>query len=148
MQDTKPNGYLLSSHNVETIEKSTSFICNSITKQRIKNTASLSSLLNKVLLQQTYIVEESTEGKLLQIIAIELVDKGIIIPVDKRETEIEYLNSLINFRLPESTFFRCKSLTERNLSVLENKSDDKVIFFLYHMILELEFRVHVTALVY
>ena len=122
------NHYYFSSFNVNITEESRELIYNSITNRQVQNSSLFSNLLDKILDQGLENIEDGTGGKLLQLIVAELIHKGIIVPIEEKPREIEYLNSLVNFIPIKNTFFRCKSLTEGKLSLLDNRNDSRIIF--------------------
>ncbi len=119
--------YIFSSYN-RTQEKGTLY-SNYVTKKNVKRSAVFDKFLKELLSQQLDKIESSVEGKLKQIITAELLYRGIIIPVEEKERELEYLKSLIKFTSPDCTFFCKNLLTEAKLAILEaDKKSNKIIF--------------------
>lgn len=95
---------------------------NTITKKSIRYTSLIRKAIKQALRQQLEYAEKDPGQKVLQIVTAELLYRGIIVPIDKKISEEEYLNK-ITFILPiNQTFFKCSQITEEALSIAEEKA--------------------------
>lgn len=99
--------YFYSTYNKITLTKGSTRCSNIITRKCIYYTDTSKSIIDLALNQQLDYIESNAKGIVLQIITAELVHRGIIIPVDKRACEEEYLNKITLILPINPTFFKC-----------------------------------------
>lgn len=117
----------LSRYNAEK-SKNEIFLINSVTGSSFQYTAYFKSLEKEILSQQIEVVEKSIRGKMLQIIAIELLSLGILVPDHISTDEMDYLSSLIlTSKSQYGTFFSRPFISKRDILGFETKND-RVIF--------------------
>lgn len=99
---------------------------NSVTKKSIGYNKLVEELLPPLCRKQINKLEKSLSDRFLQIIVAELLCRGIIIPINQVNNELEYLNSISPLQLPEHGFFNCKTL---DLELIDKKQENNIIFF-------------------
>lgn len=107
--------YYISSFNRVIMNNGNEVYQNAYTKLFIPYSESTEFKITKILNQQLSKLETSQSGIILQLLAAELLYMGIIVPVEHKEREAEYLDSIILFKQDDNTFFNLKSLTEYQL---------------------------------
>jgi len=122
--------YFLSSFNKITKTRSIKKIYNIITGQSITYTDKFEELLPKILNQQIEKIEPCNINKIIQILTVELLFRGIIVPEQQRQTEEEYLLDNILIREQNSKFFKSNYINISQLSStkLESKESKNILF--------------------
>lgn len=119
--------YYISSFNSVTIIDGKQFYQNTITKLYVSYSKNIESKIDKILNQQLSKIEISYSGIIFQLLTAELLYMGIIVPIEYKDKEEEYLNSIVLFKLTDNAFFKSKLLTEYEL--LEQQFNIKDIIF-------------------
>jgi arginase family enzyme len=121
--------YFLSSFNKISYTGTTSVYKNIITERSVSIDNDTLFLINtKIVNQQVSNIENDLVKKLLQIITCELLYRGILIPIESKNSERSYLDSLILIQEPSSgSFFRSKVIPEYKIDLLE-KDNLNVVF--------------------
>ncbi len=115
---SKSHSYFLSSFNEEDRGK----IWNSFTKKSINYGEAEKEFIDLCLSQQLLCVEESFIGKILQLALAEFVYRGIIIPIEHKDKEEDYLQSIALFMPQSNSFFNAASVTEDIMFNLDTKA--------------------------
>lgn len=122
------NLYTLSSFNTLQHLGNKSTYENSVTGKGVLYSSYIIELINSIILkQQIAVLADDLNTRIFQIITCELLYRGIIVPVDKIDTEIEYLSSLIKIRKERISFFKSNNISEVKIELLD-KEDKNVIF--------------------